>query len=636
MKTWVPLFSLITPTVNIWHNKTHLNKFPWGQVRLISPQGVSHKGRNRRRSPHQSLVRRQMISGLSEARSYEDAIHHAALQRFGFYRKPTEHWERFCCQELPPVFVAQDSANDENCQSEEVKIDENVNPPSLDPNALYWAMTTVTGQAPSSPLRFAAAKQPEGKLWSSSTSEEPSPSSCSRAVVLFSSISKEAGSLDLPSCSLDIEASPRALVLAPHTTPEAISGGACPPLLKPSSSVHYWAASRHGGRATCPGKPSRRGTRLTMACWANEVWCPTLARKPQRKADILSFVSKDTEFCIKPCWYQTSTYGSTDFRDHWYWWSDSFDTGAAWYKSQCLLKPRKIPSKEKASSQYKEDWSRQIETQFRKGPQHYVRPSLTESVGKLLFPRKRPTASGEHARKHEAPRGATRVVHWPWAPGQPWRCVRLIRVNWQRARCRPTPCSLESKRGCCSVYPMALRPRSLFTPWALQVFSRRWVAVACLFLVLLGFGRCATLEDYYTGETTTRAMWRTTEMAQEHATLNGWKLPSGPWVSWLLRTAFPASSVTPDPSIDLVGRSGPDVREHLPGGVSPAIASSEIQTAQSGRSQYLHRPSHTDLFSGKMGFVEVPSTCNLYWGLLERVLLCEQCSGFHGCSQHLC
>ena len=47
--------------------------------------------------------------------------------------KPTENGERFCCQELPPVFVAQDSADDENCQSEEVKIDENVNPPSLTP-----------------------------------------------------------------------------------------------------------------------------------------------------------------------------------------------------------------------------------------------------------------------------------------------------------------------------------------------------------------------------------------------------------------------------------------------------------------------------------------------------------------------
>ena len=33
-------------------------------------------------------------------------------------------------------------------------------------------------------------------------------------------------------------------------------------------------------------------------------------------------------FCIKPRQYETSTYGSTDFRDNWCWESDPFDTGA--------------------------------------------------------------------------------------------------------------------------------------------------------------------------------------------------------------------------------------------------------------------------------------------------------------------
>ena len=46
-------------------------------------------------------------------------------------------------------------------------------------------------------------------------------------------------------------------------------------------------------------------------------------------SDLFTLISKDTEFCIKVLWYQTSTYGSTDFRDHWYWESDPFDTCAA-------------------------------------------------------------------------------------------------------------------------------------------------------------------------------------------------------------------------------------------------------------------------------------------------------------------
>ena len=49
-------------------------------------------------------------------------------------------------------------------------------------------------------------------------------------------------------------------------------------------------------------------------------------------------VSKDTDVSIKARQCQTSTYGSTDFRDHWYWESDLFDTGTVRYNSQCLLK----------------------------------------------------------------------------------------------------------------------------------------------------------------------------------------------------------------------------------------------------------------------------------------------------------
>ena len=40
-------------------------------------------------------------------------------------------------------------------------------------------------------------------------------------------------------------------------------------------------------------------------------------------------IPKDTDTCIKARQSQTSTHGSTDFRDHWYWESDPFDTGAA-------------------------------------------------------------------------------------------------------------------------------------------------------------------------------------------------------------------------------------------------------------------------------------------------------------------
>ena len=46
-------------------------------------------------------------------------------------------------------------------------------------------------------------------------------------------------------------------------------------------------------------------------------------------SDIFTLVSNDTDICIKVHQYQISTYGSTDFRDRWYWESDPFDTGAA-------------------------------------------------------------------------------------------------------------------------------------------------------------------------------------------------------------------------------------------------------------------------------------------------------------------
>lgn len=59
---------------------------------------------------------------------------------------------------------------------------------------------------------------------------------------------------------------------------------------------------------------------------------------------IFTSVSKDISFCIKLHQYQINTYGSTDFRDHWYWEPNPFDTGEVWHKSQCLLKPRQIPS----------------------------------------------------------------------------------------------------------------------------------------------------------------------------------------------------------------------------------------------------------------------------------------------------
>ena len=46
-------------------------------------------------------------------------------------------------------------------------------------------------------------------------------------------------------------------------------------------------------------------------------------------SDMFTSVSKVTDIRIKPRQHQTSIYGSTDFRDHWYWESDPFDTGAA-------------------------------------------------------------------------------------------------------------------------------------------------------------------------------------------------------------------------------------------------------------------------------------------------------------------
>ena len=42
---------------------------------------------------------------------------------------------------------------------------------------------------------------------------------------------------------------------------------------------------------------------------------------------IFTLISKDTDICIKARQYRTSASGSTDFRDHWCWESDTFDTG---------------------------------------------------------------------------------------------------------------------------------------------------------------------------------------------------------------------------------------------------------------------------------------------------------------------
>ena len=68
---------------------------------------------------------------------------------------------------------------------------------------------------------------------------------------------------------------------------------------------------------------------------ANYVLALTSALCPRfliRKLKIFSSVSKDTDFCIKLRQYQTSAYGNTDYRDHWYWESHPFDIDRVWYK----------------------------------------------------------------------------------------------------------------------------------------------------------------------------------------------------------------------------------------------------------------------------------------------------------------
>lgn len=80
----------------------------------------------------------------------------------------------------------------------------------------------------------------------------------------------------------------------------------------------------------------------------SSVWLHDLYLGQERivssKADMFTSDSEDTDFGIKPRRYQASTYGSINFRVHWYWESDPFDTAIVWYESQCLLKPKEIPS----------------------------------------------------------------------------------------------------------------------------------------------------------------------------------------------------------------------------------------------------------------------------------------------------
>ena len=105
-----------------------------------------------------------------------------------------------------------------------------------------------------------------------------------------------------------------------------------------SAGCEGHSAPPSASASQCPGAPARwticsygeeydiGAAKAATVCQSLTAHCSSEIPGSHRQnslynsqSDIFTLASNDTDICINARQYQTSAYGSTDFRDHWYW-----------------------------------------------------------------------------------------------------------------------------------------------------------------------------------------------------------------------------------------------------------------------------------------------------------------------------